>query len=125
MLKKTFSKIKRVPLKRKLFKRHKKVVTEEEIENIKKMYDFFLSIWKKRKHQSELNNDKLYEINGFPSSAYFHHILLKEKYPEAKYDEENIILLTLDEHSNVESDKYRYEEINRRREYLLKKYNLV
>ncbi len=56
--------------------------------------------------------------------TYFHHILAKEKYPEACLDEENIILLTLDEHSNVESDIYRYEEVNKRREQLKQKYEI-
>jgi hypothetical protein len=57
-----------------------------------------------------------------PMSTYFHHILPKEKYPEACFDEENIILLTLEEHSNVESNMYRYEEVNKRRNYLFTKY---
>jgi 5-methylcytosine-specific restriction endonuclease McrA len=111
--------LRRKPLKRSYFKKHKKII---DLEEIKKMRDFFLSIWKKRKHQSEISGDKLYEINGLPSSAYFHHILPKEHYPEAKYDEENIILLSMEEHANVHSDMYRYEEINKRRERLLKKY---
>ena len=55
-------------------------------------------------------------------STYFPHILAKEKYSEACLDEENIILLTLEEHSNVENDMYRYEEINKRRNYLNLKY---
>jgi hypothetical protein len=56
-------------------------------------------------------------------STYFHHILPKEKYPEACLDEENIILLTLEEHSNVEADMYRYEEVNKRRELLKQTYD--
>jgi len=39
-------------------------------------------------------------------------------------DEENIILLTLNEHSNVENDMYKYEEVNIRREQLKKKYEI-
>ena len=38
------------------------------------------------------------------------------------YDEENIVLLTLEEHDNVERDMYKYEIINKMREKLLKKY---
>jgi len=30
--------------------------------------------------------------------------------------------LTLDEHANVESDMYKYEEVNKRREQLIIKY---
>jgi hypothetical protein len=83
------------------------------------MRQFFLSIWNKRPHRSEVSDVYL---GKEPMSTYFHHILPKEKYPEACLDEENIILLTLEEHSNVENDMYRYEEVNRRRNHLNLKY---
>jgi len=95
---------------------------EEEMHNIVIMQTFFLQIWKKRPHKSEISGASL---RSEALSAYFHHILPKEKYPEACLDEENIILLTLDEHSNVESDMYRYEEVNRRREQLNLKYERI
>jgi hypothetical protein len=81
--------------------------------------EMFINIWKKRKHHSEVSG--LY-LGKEPMSTYFHHILPKEKYPDACLDEENIILLTLEEHSNVENDMYRYEEVNKRRNHLLTKY---
>jgi hypothetical protein len=81
--------------------------------------EMFINIWKKRKHHSEVSG--LY-LGKEPMSTYFHHILPKEKYPDACLDEENIILLTLEEHSNVENDMYRYEEVNKIRNYLLTKY---
>lgn len=81
----------------------------------------FLYIWKMRRHYSEVSGDYL---GKEPLSTYFHHILPKEKYPQACLDEENIILLTLEEHSNVENDIYRYEIINKKREQLKTKYNL-
>lgn len=83
------------------------------------MREFFLSYWKKMPHYSEVSGKWL---GKEPMSTYFHHILPKSKYPEARLDEENIILLTLEEHDNVENDIYRYEEVNKRREYLLQKY---
>ena len=83
------------------------------------MREMFLDIWKKRAHYSEISGQYL---GKEPMSTYFHHILPKEKYPEACLDEENIILLTLEEHSNVENDMYRYEEVNKRRNHLLTKY---
>lgn len=86
------------------------------------MRQFFLSIWNKKPHRSEVSGDYL---GKEALSIYFHHILPKEKYPQATLDEENIILLTLDEHTNVESDIYRYEEINKRRNQLKTKYNLL
>jgi hypothetical protein len=85
------------------------------------MREFFLSIWKKRPHRSEISSVYL---GKEAMSTYFHHILPKEKYPEACLDEENIILLTLEEHSNVENDMYKYDEVNKRREQLKIKYNL-
>jgi hypothetical protein len=84
--------------------------------------EFFLSIWKKRPHKSEVSGEYL---GSEPMSTYFHHILPKEKYPEACLDEENIILLTLEEHSNVENDMYKYEEVNRRREILKRTYSIL
>lgn len=83
------------------------------------MRKFFLSIWNKRPHKSEVSGVYL---GSEPMSTYFHHILPKEKYPEACLDEENIVLLCLEEHSNVENNMYRYEEVNKRRNYLLTKY---
>ena len=92
-----------------------------ESPDINKMRDFFVQIWRKRPHRSEISNTYLGQE---PLTVFFHHILPKEKHPEAAFDEENIILLTLDEHTNVEFDMYKYEEINNRRNNLKTKYNL-
>jgi len=85
------------------------------------MRNFFLDLWKKRRHYSEVSGTYLGKT---PLSIFFHHILPKEKYPDAMYDEENIVFLTLDEHSDVENNMYKYTEINVQREYLKIKYNL-
>ena len=87
---------------------------------IETMRNLFLEIWKERKHYSEVSGDYL---GGEALSTFFHHILPKSKYPELQYDKSNIILLTLEEHTNVENDIYRYEEVNRRRIELLNKIN--
>ena len=87
---------------------------------IETMRNFFLEIWKERKHYSEVSGEYL---GSEPLSTFFHHILPKEKYPDEAYNKSNIILLTLDEHTNVEADMYRYEEVNRRRIELLNKIN--
>jgi hypothetical protein len=94
---------------------------EVNSEKISKMRKFFLEIWKTRPHVSEITGISL---GSQPLTIYFHHILPKEKYPEAMYDEENIVLLSGDEHGNVESDMYRYEYINSLRNYLKTKYDL-
>jgi len=81
----------------------------------------FKEIWKERPHKSEVSGDNL---GKEALSLYFHHILPKSKYPQFRNLKENIILLTADEHANVESDIYRYEKINKIREYLIDKYKL-
>lgn len=92
----------------------------ENAGNNQQMKEFFLEIWRERPHVSEVSGEKLF---GEPSSTYFHHILEKNMVPEAKYDKSNIILLLTQEHEQVHLDKFRYEEINKRREQLLIKYN--
>ena len=90
-------------------------------DRILKMQEFFLTIWKKKPHKSEISGTSL---GHEPMSTFFHHILAKEKYPEACFDEDNIVLLTLDEHTNVESDMYKYPEVNKRRDQLKIKYDI-
>lgn len=107
----------RKPLVAKVSSLNAKLIVEEKSQ----MREFFVSIWKKRPHRSEISGENL---GREPLSVFFHHILPKEKYKEAALDEENIILLTLDEHTNVENDIYRYEEVNNRRNQLKTKYNL-
>jgi hypothetical protein len=86
-----------------------------------KMKDLFLEIWKERVHRSEVYNEYL---GNEALTVFFHHILPKEKHSEAKFDKENIILLTFDEHGNVENDMYKYEKINNIREQLKEKYGI-
>jgi hypothetical protein len=97
----------------------KSVKKEPAIRQITEMQQFFLQIWKKKLHYSQVSMDYL---GSEPLTIFFHHILPKEKYPQAMYDEENIVLLTLEEHDNVERDMYKYETINKLREKLLEKY---
>lgn len=102
------------------------ILSQELVDECKKeieeMQQFFLKIWKKKLHYSEVSMDYL---GKEPLSVFFHHILPKSKYPQAEFDEENIILLTLQEHDQVEMDPTRYEEINKRREKLKKKYEIT
>lgn len=97
-------------------KRIKRTVKPVDTEARDRMRNLFLSIWGKRPHRSEVSTTYL---GNEPLTVYFHHILPKEHYPEMMYEESNIILLTLDEHSNVENYKFKYEEINKRRTKLL------
>jgi 5-methylcytosine-specific restriction endonuclease McrA len=99
----------------------KSVKKEDPIRKNIEMKDFFLQIWKDRPHKSEISG---LPLGSEPLSTFFHHILPKNKYLEASLDEENIILLTWEEHDQVESDTTRYEEVNKRREQLKKKYDI-
>ncbi len=83
------------------------------------MLSVFMDIWHKRRHYSEISGRWL---GKEPLTIFFHHILPKSKYPDAAFDEENIILLTGDEHTKVENDPTFYPEINDRREKLKQKY---
>lgn len=89
--------------------------------NKQQMKNLFLEIWKRKPHKSEVSGSYL---GKEPLTTFFHHILPKSKYPQAALDEQNIILLTPEEHASVELDIYKYEEINKRREMLKIKYNL-
>jgi hypothetical protein len=97
------------------------VKKEPPIRQTLEMQEFFLHIWSKKPHKSEISGTYL---GSEALSTYFHHILPKSKYPEACLDEENIILLTWEEHDQVEMDPTRYEEVNKRREQLKQKYEI-
>ena len=86
-----------------------------------KRNQFFLSIWAKRRHFSEIDGTFL---GTECLTVYFHHILEKNKYKQAEFDEDNIILLTWQQHDQVGLDMHYYEEINKRREKLKIKYEL-
>lgn len=102
----------RTPLKRSTKKKESKI--EGDVE-------FYKGIWGSRVHKSEVSGIVLGRFN----LMYFHHILPKSKYPDLRYDPDNIIVLHPDEHSIVEGDMYRYEEVNRRRELLKSKHNII
>ena len=105
-------------LRRTPLRKFKKALPSKGKSSPNKDHLFFMEIWKKRPHRSEISGVYL---GKEPSSAFFHHILPKNKYPEVRMDEENIILLTIDEHADVESDMYKFDIINQRRINLLKK----
>lgn len=100
-------------------KKEKQEKKEKEREDRERMWQMFHEIWNERPHYSEVSWEPLGQEL---SSLFFHHILPKRNYDEAKFDKDNIILLTWDEHENVERDPVRYDEINKRREKLKEKY---
>lgn len=94
---------------------------QDKMNKVFEMHTFFMKIWHDRKHESEISGTYL---GNEALSIYFHHILPKNKYPEAAFDEDNIILLTFEEHQDVESDMYKFDEVNKRRDALKIKYDL-
>lgn len=59
--------------------------------------EMFINIWNKRSHRCE-NCDT--HLGSEPLSYMFDHILEKSKYPDLRYEEENICMLCLDCHSD-------------------------
>lgn len=88
-------------------------------EEKERMWALFTEIWLERPHYSEVSWAWL---GKEMLSIYFHHILPKGKYKEAKFDKDNIILLTWDEHGCVENNPTRFAEVNKRRGQLREKY---
>ena len=76
----------------------KVVKNVDDHRNISDMKAFFLQVWnKKQKHECE-NCGKW--LGNEPLSYMFDHLLEKNKYPELKYTEENIMLVCLECHDN-------------------------
>lgn len=87
--------------------------------NVEKQWLLFYLILQIRGRESEVSQTPLY---GDINSTWFHHILPKSRYPELRYCVDNIIVLTSDEHSAVESGKD-YEEIEKRKIDLQTRYD--
>lgn len=66
-------------------------------EQREKDWTFYLEIWNERKHVSEASGKWL---GDEPRTVYFDHLLEKSTYPHLRYEKENIMLLTWEEHSN-------------------------
>lgn len=109
--------MKRTPLKKISEKRKGKLAEEREMRV--QEYNMFEEIWGERPHRSEVSGTWLGH-EGL--STFFHHILPKSRFPALRYEKENIILLTFQEHNQVESHPEFYPEINRRRDELKLKF---
>lgn len=96
-----------------------KIAKEKKKENTKKLHEWFYEIWKNEPHFSELSGLPLGSVF---STCYYHHILPKSRYKGAEFDRENIIILTFEEHQEVESNPTKFEKINIIREKLKEKY---
>lgn len=66
-------------------------------QNVYNMREFFLQIWNKKTHKCE-NCGKW--LGNEPLSYMFDHLLEKSKYPDLKYEENNIMLVCLECHDS-------------------------
>ena len=66
------------------------------VKNHSDLHEWFLTIWKERKHYCESCNKWLGDI---PSTIFFDHLLEKSIYPELTFSKENIFLCCSDCHS--------------------------
>ncbi|MEK6879613.1 MAG: HNH endonuclease signature motif containing protein [Nanoarchaeota archaeon] len=68
--------------------------------NLKQLHDdwhFYLEIWNERPHLCENCGQWL---GNEPLTLYFDHLLEKSKYPDLRYEKENIMLLCWQDHSS-------------------------
>lgn len=104
-----------------------KKITDKQIEKnklkaekTKRLHKWFIDeIWNKRPHYSEISGRYLGEE---PNTCFFHHVFCKSSHEDLEFIAENIIVLTPDEHTTVEANPTKFEEVNKRREYLKQKY---
>lgn len=89
----------RKPLKTKMLTTFNKTVKNVDNKRIiSDMNAFFLQIWNKKKQHDCENCGKW--LGKEPLSYMFDHLLEKSKFPELKYEEENIMLVCLECHDN-------------------------
>lgn len=77
---------------------NKNVKNVDNKRNISDMNTFFLQVWKNRKQHDCENCGKW--LGNEPLSYMFDHLLEKSKFPELKYEEDNIMLVCLECHDN-------------------------
>jgi len=77
---------------------NKTVKNVENKRNISDMNAFFLQVWNGRKEHDCENCGKW--LGNEPLSYMFDHLLEKSKYPELKFEEDNIMLVCLECHDN-------------------------
>jgi len=106
-LKRSMTPLKRTPIKRKPVDPEKKKAREEQ-HNLDKA--FYMSIWESRPHYCVSCNKYL---GSEPSTYNFDHILEKAKYPELRYEKNNIGLLCLQCHGSKTNGfpSKKYQEI--------------
>lgn len=90
------------------------------------MRDLFWKIWQERDHYSFVSGTFL---GHEPLSYFFSHILSRGAHPEAASDPENIVFMTLREHTLWEFERHKvrdlpeWDRVFKLRDSLLEKYS--
>lgn len=94
---------------------------KEVNEDINLMKKFFLEVW--NKHREHICESCGKPLGNTPSSYMFDHILEKQKYPQLKFEEENIQYLCL--HCHDEKTRgFITEKISEKINLVRKKFNI-
>ena len=84
-----------------------------------KQWLFFYLILQSSMKESEISQTELY---GPITSCWFHHIYPKSKYPELRFCIENIILVTKEEHDQIEAGVV-FKEVEQKKKYIAEHYD--
>ena len=79
--------------------------------------ELFEKIWEERPHVDYETGEVLY---GEPLKSYFHHVLEKEMYPLFRWEEWNIVLVSVETHSQCHTNLDFCPKIKQLREKLIK-----
>jgi len=81
------------------------------------LHEFFRNLWAKKKHYCENCGEWL---GNEPLSYHFDHLLEKNKHPDLKFEEENIMMVCLECHDNktrgnlTDFVRHKIEEVRKR-----------
>jgi hypothetical protein len=109
--------LKRTPLKKISDKKLASLAKAREIRQ--KDLSFYVSLWKR--------SDKKCSVSGVylgeePLTTFFHHLLPKSKYPEYRWCEWNIVIISARVHSQVETNISKVPKIEEMTKELLEKH---
>jgi 5-methylcytosine-specific restriction endonuclease McrA len=103
---------------------------QQQVEDIERMHKLFEEHWQLKKQKNLITGLNYWQcencftgIWGENKTLYHHHVLPKAKYPQYKYDIQNLVLLCQDCHSKTENG-YPGEEVRKRTEQVKQKYGL-
>lgn len=107
---------KQKPIARVSEKRKAEIAEEKKLTALDKL--FYLEVWTASPHVCQCGCGK--SLGREPLTLFFHHLLPKAIYPQFRHTPENIMLLSPDCHSAVESNLDNRPRVRQRREEVYK-----